>query len=237
MEVGAADAEELAQKLAAIGRIGVPNAFGPQRFGRDGDNPERALAWLAGKERGPRSPREQKLLFSALQSLLFNRVLERRTAAGTWATVLPGDVAKKHDTGGLFTVPLEGPELEDARARAEAGSLSATGPMFGAKMRWPEGEPAAIEREVLAGAWPEPLDLGRMRHLGEGTRRALRLFVSEMAVEVGEAREEGRKRVVTARFVLPKGGYATTVLGNACRIIDASRGEATPDADDAGDEP
>src|SRR6185437_15047447 len=117
-DVQGGDPEALAARLLEIGQTGVPNAFGPQRFGRDGDNPARALAWLSGKERGPRAPRDQRFLFSALQSLLFNRVLDRRVEAGTWGIVLPGDVAKKHDTGGLFTVPLEGPELDDARARA-----------------------------------------------------------------------------------------------------------------------
>ena len=73
---------------------------------------------------------------------------QRRFAHDALGKYLPADVAKKHDTGGLFTVPLSGPESDDARARGEAGTLSATGPMFGAKMRWPEGEPAALEREV-----------------------------------------------------------------------------------------
>jgi tRNA pseudouridine13 synthase len=220
-DVEPAEVAAITRALAEIGRVGVPNAFGPQRFGRDGDNPERALAWLSGKERGPRDKREQRLLFSALQSLLYNRVLARREEAGTWATVLPGDVAKKHDTGGLFTVALAGPELADAVARAEAGAISATGPMFGAKMRWPEGEPAAIEREVLAAAAPEPLRFEAWKHLGEGTRRALRLAVAEMTAEVLPP-DAGGKAAIVARFVLPKGGYATTVLGRACRLTDAS---------------
>jgi tRNA pseudouridine13 synthase len=225
--------------LETLGRIGVPNAFGAQRFGRDGDNPARALDWLAGRARGPHDRREQRLLFSALQSLLFNRVLERRIAAESWASVLPGDIAKKRDTGGLFTVPLEGPELDSARARAEAGAISATGPMFGAKMRWPEGEPAAIEREILAASTlGEPGRLEGLQKFGEGTRRPLRLEVSELAISLldvtrtnPEDRAVGsqeladrtlRRRGIVARFVLPKGGYATTVLGRTCRLVDAA---------------
>ena len=65
---------------------------------------------------------------------------------GTWHDVLPGDLAKKTDTGGMFLVPLEGAEADEARARAKAGELVPTGPMFGKKMRWPEGRPAEIER-------------------------------------------------------------------------------------------
>ncbi|HVY45649.1 MAG TPA: tRNA pseudouridine(13) synthase TruD, partial [Minicystis sp.] len=125
--------------LEAAGREGVPNAFGPQRFGRDGDNPARALAWLAGREKGPRDRATQRLLVSALQSLLYNRVLAGREAEGTFRRVLPGDVAKKTDTGGLFVVPPDGPDAEDAARRGDAGLLHPTGPMFGAKMRWPEG--------------------------------------------------------------------------------------------------
>jgi tRNA pseudouridine13 synthase len=244
-DVPAEDAAELVARLTTIGREGVPNAFGPQRFGRDGDNPERALGWMAGRERGPRAPREQRLLFSSLQSLLFNRVLERREAAGTWGSVLPGDLAKKHDTGGLFLVPLDGPDLEDARARAAAGTISATGPMFGAKMRWPEGEPAALEREVLAAVAEEPLRLEAFRNLGEGTRRPLRLFVAEMTCELAgpaaqspSAGDGGPARAaVVARFVLPKGGYATTVLGRACTLVDASRRDADPEGVNPGPEP
>jgi tRNA pseudouridine13 synthase len=236
-DVPAAEAAALVHRLEEIGRIGVPNAFGSQRFGRDGDNPARALGWLSGRERGPRDKREQRMLFSSLQSLLFNRVLDRRVAAQTWATVLPGDVAKKLDSGGLFTVPMEGPELDDARARAEAGSLSATGPMFGAKMRWPEGEPAVIEREVLAAGADEPLRFEAWKHLGEGTRRALRLQVTEMEARIEAA--EGALVTVIARFVLPKGGYATTVLARVCRVIDATaredRGRPDPGPGGGGD--
>lgn len=212
------DLERGRAALEAIGRTGVPNEFGPQRFGRDGSNPARTLAWLAGRERGPRDKRQQRLLFSALQSLWFNQVLARRETEGTWATILPGDLAKKHDSGGLFAVPLDGPELEDARARGEAGSISPTGPMFGAKMRWPEGAPRAVEEAVLAAALGDASLLEAHRHLGEGTRRSLRLEVSglEVAPLVGGGG-------LTVSFVLPKGGYATTVLGRAFRLDDATR--------------
>ena len=200
---------------------GVPNAFGPQRFGRDGSNPARAIEWLAGKTRGPRDKREQRMLFSALQSLWFNEVLARREADGTWARVLPGDLAKKHDTGGMFLVPLTGPETEDALARAAAGELGPTGPMFGKKMRWPEGKPYEIERDVLVSAIEDPSKLDAWAHLGEGTRRPLRMEVSEGAIEKMPDGEAGREMIVVS-FVLPKGGYATTVLGRTVKLVDAS---------------
>ncbi len=204
--------EIVIERLARIQQEGVPNAFGSQRFGRDGANPERALAWLQGKERGPRDKRERKLLFSALQSRSFNEVLERREREGTWASIVLGDVAQKHDSGGVFVVGEA--ELEDARARCEQGLLSPTGPMFGSKMRWPEGDVAALEREALANMIDEPSRLEQFSNYGEGARRALRLWVNDL-----EWRPEGEDALIVG-FMLTKGGYATTVLSRACELRD-----------------
>ncbi len=93
---------------AAIAQCGVPNFFGPQRFGHEGGNVAKGRAALLGQ--GPRrDPWLTKLLISAYQSHLFNRYLTRRMAAGLFGLVLPGDVCKKADTGGMF-------EVEDAAA-------------------------------------------------------------------------------------------------------------------------
>lgn len=206
--------------LLRIRREGVPNAFGPQRFGRDGANPERAIAWIRGENRGPRDRQEQRLLFSALQSSWFNEVLSRRELDGSWLHVLPGDLAKKTDTGGMFLVPSEGPEASDAMTRALAGELVATGPMFGKKMRWPEGRPAEIEREVICNALGDPAKLDPWGQLGEGTRRPLKMGVAEL--QWTELPLEGGHAALAVSFTLPKGGYATTVLGRAAHLLDAT---------------
>lgn len=219
-------------KLLELAKTGVPNAFGPQRFGRDGDNPERALAWLSGRAKPPRDKREQRFLFSALQSLLFNRVLEQRVKDGSWRTVLAGDLAKKHDTGGLFLVPADGAELKDAQERAHEGRVSATGPMFGAKMRWPEGVVGELERAVLRDAVGEPERLERFRALGEGTRRTLRLWIGELDIQDGQKESEARfGDSLSICFVLPKGSYATTVLGCACTLVEDPRRDSAQAAD------
>ena len=211
-------AAPLVAQLEALGDEGLPNAFGPQRFGRDGANATRAAAWIAGRAPAPRSRTERRLLFSAWQSWLFNRVLERRVADGSWQAVLPGDLAKKRDTGGLFLVPSEGEQLEDARRRAEAGALGPTGPLFGPKMRWPGGRPGELERETLAEALGDGPGLDRFGRLGPGTRRALRLWATELRCELGSDRDR-----LTVSFVLPKGGYATTVLEQVCDLRDVHK--------------
>jgi len=209
-DVAADDVPGVVDALERAGRDGVPNAFGPQRFGRDGNNPERALAWLTGRAPGPKDRRERRLLFSALQSELFNRVLEHRQAQGTWDRPLLGDVLRKSDSGGIFWCA---DEKEDGE-RAARGEVCPTGPIFGAKMRWPEGKPAMIEREILMAATGSDDPFSRHHALGEGSRRPFVLRAVELAVEKIMA-EQAALRV---RFVLPKGGYATTLLGFAVRL-------------------
>jgi len=209
-DLPATDVVRVQSELEEAGAIGVPNAFGAQRFGRDGDNPERALAWLSGRAPGPRDRRERRLLFSALQAHLFNRVLEVRRAQGTWTTPLVGDLMKKHDTGGIFMCT----DVDECSERARRGEICPTGPIFGAKMRWPEGEPARIERDVLAEMAGDPSLFDEHRALGEGSRRPFTLRAEELSVEKVEE-HAGALRV---HFVLPKGCYATTLLASSVAL-------------------
>jgi tRNA pseudouridine13 synthase len=194
----APDAACGAQAIArAVAQRGLPNFFGPQRFGAEGDNAEAGRQALLG--RGPRQKWLRKLALSACQSELFNRWLARRMARGEFATLLSGDVAKKTDTGGIFVV-------EDAAAeqpRLEAGEITYTGPMFGAKMRAAQGPAGEHESAILA---EEGLEPALFKRAGlAGARRPARLLVGEMALEPAA---EG----LWLGFVLPKGAYATTLL-------------------------
>jgi tRNA pseudouridine13 synthase len=206
--------DEVTLAFDHIARSGVPNAFGVQRFGMAGDNAARALAWLRGEERGPRDPRVRRLLWSSLQSAVFNAVLDERVREGTWATPLEGDLLKLRSSGGLFVCTAVQTEEE----RAIRGEVSPTGPIIGARMRWPEGAPRELERrianEVLGGAF----DLERTRHLGEGSRRALRMWVQDLKWQIVEDDPGHEAAGVRVYFVLPKGGYATTVLGAALAL-------------------
>ena len=210
------DRAELASKLESLPVTGVPNAFGPQRFGRDGSNPERTLAWFRGEIRGPRDRRIQRLLASSVQSWLFDRLLALRVANGTWHTVVAGDLVKKLDTGGMF---LSENPLEDA-ARALARELTATGPIYGSRMRWPESEPLRWEKEVL----DESIGVTRsecFERFGVGSRRALRVLPTGLGFQF---RDEADGRLsLDIEMTLPKGAYATTVLRSLFVLRDASQ--------------
>ena len=213
-----ADVEQVILALERAGREGIPNAFGSQRFGREKNNAAQAFAWLTGTSKGPRDPRQKRFLWSALQSELFNAVLDRRVAEGTWRTPLVGDVLKKTDTGGLFECGDEAIDQE----RAERGLVSPTGPMFGTKMREATGRPGELERQIFDQRLGAGFDLAQTKPFGEGTRRSLCLGIDAMAVERivkrstekdGAFEEQGASLWVS--FVLPKGAYATSVLATA----------------------
>ncbi|MGF1467481.1 MAG: tRNA pseudouridine(13) synthase TruD [Sandaracinaceae bacterium] len=202
----ATDRAEAQARLADLAVRGVPNAFGPQRFGRHGANRGAARQWLLEGGPAPRKPFQRKLLVSVLQSDLFHRLLRGRMHEGTFASVIEGDLCRREDSGGLF-VPED---LAQARERAARFEVSATGPMFGARMRWPEGEARRREAEALAAAGLEAADLARFRRFGPGTRRPYRVQLGEPSVE---ATSEGLRLL----FSLPPGAYATVVLRELTR--------------------
>lgn len=145
-------------------------------------------------------PRMKKLYLSAWQSFLFDKVVERRLPQIDM--VLAGDLAWKHFNGACFLV-------EDAVAeapRAAQFEISATGPMFGAKMKPPAGVVLAMEQQILAdeGIQPEGFDLGSGLRM-DGERRPLRVPLGEHGVSF-----EGNNLVL--EFSLPKGSYATSVV-------------------------
>ncbi len=196
---------------AALASAGLPNFFGPQRFGQAGENAALGKALLL-PEPGPEARRAgrdrflRRLALSAYQSLLFNRWLAERLADGLFAAALQGDWLKKLDTGGLFT--CEDPAADGPRvARFE---VSPAGPMFGHKLRPALGEAAAREARLLEAEGLTLADFARGGGEAEGTRRAARLRVEPVL----EPLEDG----YLARFELPAGSYATVVMRELMKV-------------------
>jgi tRNA pseudouridine13 synthase len=199
------DAARARAGAAALAARGLPNFFGPQRFGTEGKNAEVGRALLLGPEtpevrRAARDRFLRRLSLSAYQALLFNRWLAERMADGLFTAALRGDVMKKLDTGGLFD--CADPAVDGARVAAF--EISPAGPMFGHKLRAAGHDALAREERLLAAEGIRLADFARGGGEAEGTRRAARL---RAAVEIADEADGYR-----ARFELPKGSYATVVL-------------------------
>ncbi len=192
---GAALAAALAPRLAAIARRGVPNYFGPQRFGRDGANLARSA-----QELRTLPPQERGFVLSAARSVLFNALLAERVAAGSWERLLPGDLANLEGRGSLFAVPAEEATLAQ---RCEQLQIHPTGPLWGRGALETQGVVAELEAQVAArfAAQCAACEQAGMRQ----ERRSLRLAVHEL-----RAAEEPAALVL--HFRLGRGSFATAVL-------------------------
>ena len=198
-------AKQVSQSLEARG---VYNIFGPQRFGRFGDNATKARALLESG-RAPRT-RRHRLLISALQSELFNHYVEKRLAARALEKVLEGDIMRR----GRSYFPVE--DLDSERRRHASGELSLTGPIFGPRTpRPPDGTaPRAWEKEVLAEAGLSLEDLATFKRAGRGGRRDLLVSPSPLKVTRASASPEN----LTLEFSLPPGAYATVVAREVLKV-------------------
>jgi tRNA pseudouridine13 synthase len=150
---------------------------------------------------------------SALQSAVFNALLDARLKSGTLASLEPGDLAFKHDSGAVFAVDESVAIDPETTRRLEAVEISASGPMWGAGMTRANG--AVGEREVaaLSGAGVTEDDLSAFSQRGpalmEGKRRPFRVPLTNTDCEGGVDEHGSYVRVV---FDLPRGAFATAVL-------------------------
>ncbi len=192
----------LEEKLARIKAEGVPNYFGPQRFGREGNNLTQAEDLFKGALK-LRDRNLEGILLSAARSEIFNRVLARRVEAGNWNKAIEGDVFMFEGSNSFFRDELT-PEI---RHRVEQQEIHPSGPLWGMDASAASGEASAIEEETAAGLpiLREGLEKARM----ESARRPLRLSIPDLAWDFIES------NAVRLSFALPAGAYATVVLREA----------------------
>lgn len=184
------------ERAGAVRDAGFPNYFGPQRFGRNGENLRRARAALAagGRRRVP------GIQLSAARSALFNRVLDARVRDGSWNRALVDDAMMLAGTHSVFRCRGDEPDLEE---RLATHDIDPTGPM------WGRGEaaagPAASERERRWLADEQDLREALERLGVSHSRRALRVWPDAFEWEAVDD-------TLVLRFTLPAGAFATSLL-------------------------
>ncbi|MDO3721854.1 tRNA pseudouridine(13) synthase TruD [Marinobacter sp. chi1] len=126
------DRERIDQALARVKGQGAPNYFGPQRFGHDGSNLDRAASMDPdaldsrgrrgkGKKRGGAGASKNVLYFSAARSWIFNQILAARVKSGDWLSPMDGEPGLNGQPG-TVTGPLwgdGGTTAEETQARLE----------------------------------------------------------------------------------------------------------------------
>jgi tRNA pseudouridine13 synthase len=209
------DPAALEQRLRVVATAGVPNYFGPQRFGRDAGNLRTALAWFADGV-APADRWQRGFALSAARAALFNAVVAERVRDGSWSRLLPGEIVNLDGSGSVFIADSIDATLAERCGRLD---IHPTGPMWGGPPRSPGGA-AAIEAAVVARH--DTLAQGLARSGLEHERRALRVRVDGLQWAI-----DGD--VVQLRFRLFRGAFATAVLHE---LIEDAFAQQAPEGDE-----
>jgi len=218
-KVNPTSAQKIDEALKNIAEFGMPNFFGYQRFGNDGDNHIDGEKVAKG-EKKERNPKIKKLLISAYQSHMFNLWLSRRLEINTLVNsfdtselesllnmpnheveklklqkhpfkLISGDIMEHYPHGRLFEFDGEEQDLDRFYSR----DISVTGLLAGKKVKASSGLSRTIEKD-----FDDEIN-------ADGARRYAWVFPTDI---------EGRFKVEEAQyemnFSLPKGSYATVLI-------------------------
>jgi tRNA pseudouridine13 synthase len=210
---------KLESSLQWISNNGVPNYFGHQRFGRDGNN------WIDGKklidgELKIRDRKTKDFLINSYQSYLFNNWLSKRIEISLllsdfsekdsekvlnleenllegckqqeqFLKILKGDLMMHYPYGRVFDVE----DLQTEAQRFKERDISPTGLLAGGRVKTSSSYAWNIEKN-----YDTKTD-------ATGSRRYAWIFVNDIE---GNYNED--KNWYELSFTLPKGSYATNVL-------------------------
>ena len=188
--------ETLAERITSVAAGGVPNYFGPQRFGHGGQNIAQALHWLEKAE----LPFERELrgrVLSTLRAWLFNGILSQRLQQQTWQTWQQDDPVMLDGTHSFFQPDAWDEVLQQ---RYEQGDIHLATWLF--CNEHPGVAPENIQRYLGAAQFSTEI-------------RALRLIPQELQWRC-------EANTLQLEFNLPTGAYATSVLRELVQLIDRS---------------
>jgi len=198
------DAVETRLKLIKLG--GVPNYFGPQRFGHNGLNISKAEALLLNgvrvKDRFLRG-----IYYSAARSFLYNRILSARVANHTWNKAVSGDVMQLAGKNSMFPIGIPD-EMIDARVTKQ--DLSPASLLWGKGNDLVSADALVIQQEALQTF--EPWCAALENH---GLERAYRAHV----LRVQDLSWYWQDGGLVLSFELTSGSYATSVLRELIAIV------------------
>ncbi|WP_296202827.1 tRNA pseudouridine(13) synthase TruD [Psychrobacter sp. UBA3962] len=198
--------------LTVISKAGVPNYFGEQRFGRQGNNIASVLEWfeqgtINGRKPHPKKSRDlQSLLLSSARSAIFNQIVSTRVEQNCWDKALEGDVFNLNGSGSVFSVEQIDQEIQQ---RLASGDIHPTAPLWGIKNDKVGGAAKALEQQVVAqNTILQRLAQGLEKKELKTMRRATRLPVNDLSWTWPD------EQSLILQFTLPTGTFATSVLAS-----------------------
>ncbi len=218
-KVNPTSAKKIDEALKNISKYGIPNFFGYQRFGTDGNNHIDGEK-IAKGEKKERNPKIKKLLINAYQSHLFNLWLSRRLEINSLIQnfevkelepllnmskdellkmkaqkhpfkLISGDIMEHYPYGRLFD--FDGTEHDLSRFNEK--DISVTGLLCGKKVKLASDIARVIEKD-----FDDEIN-------ADGARRYAWIYPEGV-----EGRYKNEEAQYELNFSLPKGSYATVLI-------------------------
>ena len=217
--VNLVDARKIEQAVQNIATFGMPNYFGFQRFGIEGDNYKKGQAIVKG-ELKERNRKLKQMFVNSYQSYLFNNWLSKRIEVSKLVDsfkpeeiyeklelpldivkqmksqehpfkLIPGDLMSHYPYGKIFHVE----NLSEESAKFFARDRVATGLLCGKRVKKADGLAQNIEKDF---------DVDTKE---DGARRFAWVFPEDIETNFKE-----EKNWMELQFTLPKGSYATEFI-------------------------
>ncbi|CEK11115.1 tRNA pseudouridine(13) synthase TruD [Legionella hackeliae] len=191
--------ETIEARLNTISTVGVPNYFGPQRFGYENQNLLKAERLLLGGMK-VKNHFLRGIYYSAARAFLFNQILNERVKSQTWNKAISGDVMQLSGSHSIFSIE----ETDDViDKRVTEFDISPAAPLWGKGDERLQLQALAHQQNALASyeAWCAALEQQGL----ERAYRALRLIPENM-------KWEWQGNILHVSFRLTPGSYATAVM-------------------------
>lgn len=208
-EANASTAAWLEQRWHMLVQQGVPNYFGPQRFGIGASNTQQGLNWLLAEHPvKPPSRSSKSLYLSAVRSALFNAWLAQSLHEQTWQQPAPGSCYNLAGTRSFFGSTAD----ENLSHRLATGDVHPAGPLAG------RGEFSSQTTALQAE------EQFRRKHQAVWqalANQGLRLEYLSARVIPAAAQLTWQQPWLHLSFSLPRGSFATSILRELVLAQDA----------------
>lgn len=200
--------------LQQLSQTGFPNYFGKQRFGHNNSNILKAYDLFSHKKhlkalKYGKPVANFDLLLSAARSHLFNAILAKRVALGTWHQAMDGDVFMLDGSQSVFDSPI----TQDIKQKILTGDIHPTAPLVGIGGKKATAAAQQLEQSILNQDEFAPL-VQALIYLGiKQHRRALRVLPKNLSYDWQKPHQNKQQnKELQLYFDLPKGAFATALL-------------------------
>ncbi|WED21377.1 tRNA pseudouridine(13) synthase TruD [Vibrio sp. JC009] len=198
------------ERIEKILQEGVPNYFGAQRFGRDGNNLTEARRW--GRENvRTRNQNKRSMYLSTARSWIFNHIVSNRIESELFETLVSGDIIRSPEQSSIL---VEQESIASYQEQLNTAMVELTALLAGDN-ELPTQDKAKELEQAVVDSEPDLMALirgNRMRH----DRREILLKPDNLSYVI-----DGNN--IKLSFSLSSGSFATAIVREIAQVAEAER--------------